>query len=422
MKLGEIGNCRADEQIQRNCFAGIMNKKRLAVWIYRLKYPFKLWAYELLDQWVMFSVPYQAKEKWLLFRLDLIGDYLMSRPFFKAAAQTPGWKREQGTFAGNQIYKELAEQLDGDTFGDFVWIDRARFINSLGYRYRVLCQIRRVGFSTVVYPSHTRQYWLESVVRVSGANTRITGKNVGFYMQPWEQSLTSSRYSQIIETGPIGLFEFFRNRNFFSALWPTATHIQSLLTDIETDANWVPPHDSPYFVLSPGASTANRMWPAERFAALARLVYQHTGWKVVVLGSKAEAELANTLTKLLAGLPVANLAGKLSLWGAMQVIKNAALLVGNESGPIHMAATTGTKAVCISQGNHFGRWNPYPKEVAPQIQTCYPKYFGHPQTAYFQLVAQYHDGSEVDIKQLEEQDIWIKIQELLVQTLYIQPS
>ena len=150
--------------------------------IYSLKYPFKLWAYELLDQVLLNFFPAKKGGGFLIFRRDLIGDYLMSRPFFAAIKNDPAFAGKAISYAGNQQLSALAENLDAGIFDSFFWIDRPRFINSIFYRFRVLRDIRSRGFDLLIYPSHTRQFWLESVVRVSGAREKITPSSVGQYM------------------------------------------------------------------------------------------------------------------------------------------------------------------------------------------------------------------------------------------------
>ena len=39
---------------------------------------------------------------------------------------------------------------------------------------------------------------------------------------------------------------------------------------------------------------------------------------------------------------------------------------------MHFAAAVGTPFICISNGNHFGRFNPYPKEMHIKCKYIYP--------------------------------------------------
>jgi ADP-heptose:LPS heptosyltransferase len=81
----------------------------------------------------------------------------------------------------------------------------------------------------------------------------------------------------------------------------------------------------------------------------------------------------------------------------MEELQTSDLLISNESSPVHMAATTGTPCIVISQGNHFARWNPYPMDAAGWIRTVYPASFGDVDSQYASLAEKYHNGSEEDV-------------------------
>ncbi len=102
--------------------------------------------------------------------------------------------------------------------------------------------------------------------------------------------------------------------------------------------------DQPYVVLHPGASAASRRYPAPRFGAAARLINQRTGWPIVITGSADEAALAATVRDA-CGPAARSMAGRLSLGALGAVIAGARVLVGNNSGPVHIAAAVGTPIV-----------------------------------------------------------------------------
>jgi ADP-heptose:LPS heptosyltransferase len=250
--------------------------------------------------------------------------------------------------------------------------------------------VRRKGFSTVIYPSHTRQYWLESVVRVSGARQRITASPVGRYMEDWELRLSSTWYNSIIETGDEPIFEFFRNRNFFSALSQKASKLNSM-----QDFAFEGVQKTRMILIAPGASTSERKWPSSAFSKLLHeLSIIAPGFAFGLVGSKQERPDCEDIIRQ-SGVQAHNFAGECSLPESLRLIAAASLLIANESGPVHMAATTGTACVCISNGNHFARWNPYPKALAGNIITCYPAYFGDPEANRETLTKHYHDGSRI---------------------------
>jgi len=102
---------------------------------------------------------------------------------------------------------------------------------------------------------------------------------------------------------------------------------------LSTDQVLVPIH--------PGASAASRRYPAERFVALARALAA-LGCSVVITGSGGERELANGIA---CAAGVACMAGELSLGELGALLEAAALLISNNSGPVHIAAALGTPVV-----------------------------------------------------------------------------
>jgi ADP-heptose:LPS heptosyltransferase len=127
----------------------------------------------------------------------------------------------------------------------------------------------------------------------------------------------------------------------------------------------------PYFVISPGASFYGRRWPTKYFAELIDKICAHTGWSAILCGSQAEYQLcADVATS--ASQHTLNLAGKVSLVELIEIIRAAKLLVGNETGAVHISSAVGTPSICILGGGHFGRFVPYKykKEKSGMAPLC----------------------------------------------------
>jgi heptosyltransferase-2 len=109
-----------------------------------------------------------------------------------------------------------------------------------------------------------------------------------------------------------------------------------------------------YIVLSPGARYGGaKVWPIDRFTLLARLISKRTGLRIIVVGSTGEESNGEKiLTK--AGLGTGrNLAGRCSVDELLSVLRGASLVIGNDSGPVHIAAAMGRPTVAI-----FGSTSP----------------------------------------------------------------
>ena len=111
------------------------------------------------------------------------------------------------------------------------------------------------------------------------------------------------------------------------------------------------PGDGPWLALGPTANWERKVWPAERFVALAdALTAPHgplAGARVAVLGGPGAAERAMA-APVLDGLGeerAVNMVGGLSLPEVAAVLARCALFVGNDSGLMHLSAATGSADV-----------------------------------------------------------------------------
>jgi heptosyltransferase-2 len=110
-------------------------------------------------------------------------------------------------------------------------------------------------------------------------------------------------------------------------------------------AKWDIPIDRPFACAHPGSVWATKRWLPEGFAeALSGLA--DAGQTPVVIGGPADIELANLVQDRCRTLPV-NLAGRLSLPELALLLSRAAVLITNDSGPMHVAGALGTPVVAI---------------------------------------------------------------------------
>ncbi|MFB3739364.1 MAG: glycosyltransferase family 9 protein [Candidatus Velamenicoccus archaeovorus] len=98
--------------------------------------------------------------------------------------------------------------------------------------------------------------------------------------------------------------------------------------------------EGPFVVVHPGASAPSRRYPAERFAAVAAGL-AGLGLPVLVTGTEEERALAEGVA-LAAGPGVRPWMGRSSVAELAALLRAAALLVSNNTGPVHVAAAVGT--------------------------------------------------------------------------------
>lgn len=98
-------------------------------------------------------------------------------------------------------------------------------------------------------------------------------------------------------------------------------------------------------VLQPAASDVRRCWPAEHFAAVGDALAK-AGARIAVNGTQQEAPVVRQVIERMRQ-PAIDLSGKLSPSGLCGLLERAALLVSNDTGPLHLGLAIGTPSVGI---------------------------------------------------------------------------
>ncbi len=116
----------------------------------------------------------------------------------------------------------------------------------------------------------------------------------------------------------------------------------------------------PVVALSPGAKIPAKDWGEERWAALIRLLQVRIpAISLVFVGAPDERSLTERLAQLWTG-PKLNLCGELTPRESAAVLGRCDLLVCHDSGPMHLAASQGTR--CLALFGNFNRprqWFPW---------------------------------------------------------------
>lgn len=129
--------------------------------------------------------------------------------------------------------------------------------------------------------------------------------------------------------------------------------------DLHLDRPHVPSPVPGATVLHVGAAYGSRLWPADRFAAVAAALDQ-AGHHVVFTGGASEKDRAAEVCRL-AGLPdEAVLASRLGLGEFAATIAAARLVVSADTGAAHLASAYGTPSVVLFGPAPPEIWGPPP--------------------------------------------------------------
>jgi len=101
--------------------------------------------------------------------------------------------------------------------------------------------------------------------------------------------------------------------------------------------------DTPFVVLAPGSAWGTKRWPY--YIDLAKRLAPD--FRIAIVGSKADTEVAAKITAAVGADGVINTAGSLSLLASAELIGRAQAIVTNDSAPQHLASAMGTPTLTI---------------------------------------------------------------------------
>jgi ADP-heptose:LPS heptosyltransferase len=121
--------------------------------------------------------------------------------------------------------------------------------------------------------------------------------------------------------------------------------------DLAEAESAVPESEGPLVALHPGAGDARRRWPPEKFAAVGDAL-AGSGAHVAVVGVEKDRALVSGIADAM-NHEALDLCGRLSLGGLAGLLSRCAVVVSNDSGPLHVAAAVGAATVGIFWGPNF---------------------------------------------------------------------
>lgn len=114
-----------------------------------------------------------------------------------------------------------------------------------------------------------------------------------------------------------------------------------------------------YYIIFPSASTHLKRWPIDRYASIARKVYEKTKLPILFCGTNSDLDSINELKKLIKDIPSYDIVGKTTLLEFIGVIKKARFVITNDTSTYHIAVTNEIPVTLISGGYTYSRYCEY---------------------------------------------------------------
>ena len=126
--------------------------------------------------------------------------------------------------------------------------------------------------------------------------------------------------------------------------------------------------ESGYIVFCGGGKAPTQRWPLDRYAAVLERLSLESGLPVMGIGGASDLEAYERQIKpRFAGMRVLN--EPLPMNELAALLRRAVCYIGNDTGPMHLAAAVGCPVIAIiSARNRLGQWDP---DVEPRLLIRY---------------------------------------------------
>lgn len=328
------------------------------------------------------SAPRKAKNtprSVLLLRPDSIGDFVIfSRQLEGYRTMFPKAKMD---FLGVPEVCALAKATG--LFEETIVWDRYKYEERGSYWRETLARLAQSAYDLIIYPCYSREANADEMVAVIPANERWAVRGDDCNLDRKTLMYNERFFSRLVDIARDSEHESERNKAILSA-FGGYSHFPdgmppSLFTSEDTAIadklleGLAPPH----VMMVPGAQKSHRCWPLERFAETLDSILDQTRATVLLGGSQREESEAN---RLWAGCQapegVRVLAGRIGIRVFAAIVSRSMLLIGNESGPAHIAGAMGIPAWIVVGGGHYGRFLPDPAAPETRVFTSWRSCFG----------------------------------------------
>ena len=349
----------------------------------------------------------------LLVRLDAIGDYVLFRNIIQNIKSDIKFKDYSLTLLGNISWKSLSEELDGELVDDFIWLDRNRFQKDIFYRYKKLQELTSKGYEILISPVYSRELFIaDSIVKLITAQEKIGSVGDCTNIKKWQKDIGDKYYDTLIPVNDEPMFEFNRNKEFFENILENKIDItKPVIKNKQIKLKHRLPEK--YAILFIGASSNLRKWSTENFSKAGNYLNSEYGYDIVICGSSNDSKEAKLLERQCKD-KVVNLAGKTSLIELVSVISHGDLILSNDTLAPHIAVTLDVSNIFVLfNGNHFGRFAPYPREICENHHVIYHPSLVENLKEYKNTNHIYQLGSDLCINDISFKMVKKKIDEVL---------
>jgi predicted lipopolysaccharide heptosyltransferase III len=289
-------------------------------------------------------------KNFLIIKLRYIGDVLLCTPLIRALREH--YQKAKITFLVNEGTEEVLKH--NPCLDEVLLLPRTNLFSQL----RFLRDIRSRRFDCVLDLTDGDRSAI--ITAVTGASRRI-----GFNSENRWRGMV---YSQCVRAkiGSMHMVDYHgqvaSQLGIPNTLGPPEVYISEQEEEVAQQLlHESPLQDQPWVMLHPTARYWSKAWPADRFAALSDW-FAKQGLSVVLVGSEKDRTVGQEIQHLAESNPV-SLMGSTGVLELAALMKRCVLFVGNDGGPMHIAAASGCPVLAIFGPTDPAVWGPRGERV-----------------------------------------------------------
>jgi len=286
---------------------------------------------------------FRSPQNILVMKFWGMGSILLATPFLKAIRKN--FKEANIYFLTLAKNRELVESLN--PVDEVITLDiDSGWLKSFASIFSLLYLLKKKKFNIV--------FDLEFFTRFSAIVSYITGakERVGFHAwEVWRGDLHTvkvpfNRYWHMIENFCSLASVVNINQTDYTLAKPWITdEDRSFVHRVLAFHNFTVRDD--YICIHAGAGelALERRWPYKNFVELVKDIIKQHNIMVIFIGTKSEYNLIENILQLIENNNALNFAGKLNIRQIAYLFENAKLMIGNDSGPLHLASAMETRTI-----------------------------------------------------------------------------
>lgn len=295
----------------------------------------------------------------LVVRLSAMGDVIHTLPAVAALREafpgtTIGWAIEE---RWSELLCTRSAHPGGGCSPCRPLVDRVHTFNLRGWRRslfsrRTWGQIRR-SVSDLRAGNYEVAVDFQGAIRSALVASWSGAATVYGFAQPRENA-ASLLYTRLVQAQGTHIIE--QNLSLASAIARRSTSLlpvmfpQDEIVEYNCQRTIQALGGNDYLILNPGAGWGAKQWPAERYGQVAKRLLEAAGLKSLINFGPGEQDLARAAEAASGGAAIANSS---SLSELIALTRRARLVIGGDTGPLHLAAALRIPVVGI-----FGPTNP----------------------------------------------------------------